>query len=239
MTLMKVSTFLKRVNYALRGTDDDVPGASDDDGVYWLETLNRKKDEMYNDASKNWESAFEDRTIGTITAVDAASFPLDDSDEENKLADFIAPADKVYVIDTEGQYHEFNVVKVNERSRYKQEVYFAGRNPQKLYFTKPILAEDKIVGGTLHLPGYWMPEDIDPQVEGAEDLIIPIDDPNWAVMAVAAQIAFNDITYEDKFDDLDGQAGVLWKLMVKKNRRRTRGNPERTAYQVTRIRGVR
>lgn len=239
MTLMKIPTFLKRVNYALRGVDDDVPEPSDEDGAYWIETLNRKKDEMYNDASKNWESAFEDRSIGTIAAGNAVSFALDNEDEENKLSNFIAPADKVYVIDTEGQYHEFNVVKVNERSRYRQEVYFAGRNPEKLFFTKPILADDKIVGGELRLPGYWMPEDLDPAAEDIEEAVVPVDDPNWAVMAVAAQIAFNDITYEEKFDDLDGQASVLWKLMVKQNRRRTRGNPERTAYNVKRIRGVR
>jgi hypothetical protein len=235
MTLMKVSKFLERVNYALRGTDDDVPTPSDDDGKYWIETYNRKKDEMYGEVTKNWASAFEVKEVGEITVDNNLSFELTGDD----LGNFIAEADQAYVIDTNGQYHYFDFVKVNEVDRRYQNLYVAGANPQKLYFTRPVTADDAIVGGTLYLPGYWMPEDLDAEAEGIEDAIIVVDDPEWAVMAVAAQIAFNDITYEEKFDDLDGQAGVLWKIMVKKNRRRNRGNPETSAYKVKRIRGVR
>lgn len=236
MTLMKVSKFLEKVNYALRGTDDDAPAPTDDDGKYWIETFNRKKDEMYDDTSKNWRSAYDDDTeekadLGEIVAAVRPSFNLPDS--------FIAPAGDAYVIDLDGYYHYFNLVEPAEINRRVQAVYISGQNPQKLKFSTAIGADSNLIGGTLYLPGYYRPDDIDPNAEDVGNKIIPIDDANWGVMAVAAQVAFNDITYEEKFDDLQGQADVLWKNMVKKNRKRGRGNAKVTPYQVRRIRGVR
>lgn len=236
MTLMKVSKFLEQVNYALRGTDDDAPQATDDDGRYWLETFNRKKDEMYEDTTKNWRSAYDDDSEGkakliAVTAMARPSFDLPDS--------FLAPAGRAHVIDTDGHYHYFDVVDPAEADPRIQQVYISGQNPQKLKFSAEIAADSVLVGGTLYMPGYFCPDDIDPDAEGVEDKIIPVDDANWGVMATAAQIAFNDITYEEKFGDLNGQASILWKNMVKKNRKRGRGNPRVTPYAVRRIRGVR
>ena len=237
---MNVQTFLKRVNYALRGTDDDVPTATDDDGKYWIETFNRKKDEMYDDTTKNWRSAFDDDTDGkakitggTIAAAARPSFNLPES--------FLAPAESAIVVDTDGQYHYFDVVEPAEADRRVQSVYISGQNPQKLKFSAEIEADSVLVGGTLYLPGYYRPDDLDPEDPAfdEETAIIPVDDANWGVMATAAQVAFNDITYEEKFDDLEGQAGILWKNMVKANRKRGRKNPKTTPYAVKRIRGVR
>lgn len=238
MTLMKVQKFLDQVNNALRGTDDDAPMPTDDDGKYWIDTYNRKKDEMYDDTTKNWRSAYDDDSedkadLGTVTAMVRPSFDLPDS--------FIAPAGDAYIIDTDGHYHYFDVVDPSEADRRVQQVYISGQNPQKLKFSAEIAADSVLVGGTLYMPGYYRPANIDPEAAGfnAETTYIAVDDPNWAVMAVAAQIAFNDITYEEKFGDLNGQAGVLWKNMVKKNRKRGRKNPKVTPTVVHRIRGVR
>ena len=54
-----------------------------------------------------------------------------------------------------------------------------------------------MVGGVILPAAYYRPDDIDSTDADAD---IPVDDPNWLVMATAAQVAFNDITYEDKFD---------------------------------------
>jgi hypothetical protein len=230
---MTLTEFLKRVNYALRGTDDDVPTVGDDDANYWVTTFNRKKDEMYDDVTKNWESAYDEKTIGTISASTSLVFNLDDSDTNNKLSGYLAPAEQAFVIDANGTYHYFDIVKSTEIDRRYQQVIITGQNPKKLRFTRPILAGDAMIGRSLILPAYWRPADLDPAGDGTQ--VIPVDDPNWGAMATAAQVAFNDITYEDKFDDLDGQANVLWKNMVKKNRKRNSGNPKTTQYRVKRI----
>lgn len=232
MTLMKVSTFLKRVNYALRGTDDEVPDPTDEDGKYWIETLNRKKDEAHEDTSKNWRSDYKDDTkIGDISASERLSIDLPD--------DFLAPADNAYAIDTNGQYHYFTVVDPSERDTRVQAVSISGSSPQKLTFSAAIEPGSVLIDGELFLPGYYLPADLDPASEDIANKYVPLPDANWGVMAVAAQIAFNDITYEDKFGDLNGQAGVLWKLMVRNNRKRGRGNPKVATYSIKRIRGVR
>lgn len=232
MTLMTIPTFLKRVNYALRGTDDDTPTPADEDGTYWIETLNRKKDEVYDDTTKNWRSGFsEGASLGTVSAAVRPTFPLPES--------FIAPATDVSIIDTDGQYHFFDIIDPSEADRRVQAAYISGHNPEMLTFSAEVTADSALVGGEVWLPGYFRPDDIDPADPNIDNLVVPIDDPNWAVMAVAAQVAFNDITYEEKFDDLEGQASVLWKNMVKKNRKRGRKNPKVTPTLVKRIRGVR
>jgi hypothetical protein len=221
------SEFLVEVNDALRGTDDDAPTFGDDEANYWVRILNRKKRELYEDVTQTWANTFDGtRTLGTISASATPTFDTED--------DFLAPSDKVYVVTTEDQVVEYNVIKPQERLRFRREVYIAGMDPQVLYFSKEINEDENIVGGTLFLPGYYMPDDI----TAATDTL-PFLSPDWAVLAVAAEVAGNDIVYEDKEANLTTKANNLYTLMVRKNRRGTYGNPRTTPTVVNRIRGVR
>ncbi len=234
MTLMRIDKFLTQVNYALSGVDGDAaPDPSDDVGRYWIDTLNRKKDEVYDDTTKNWRSAYQEGvSLGTFTpALGRVVLPLPD--------EFISPASDVTVVDTNGQYHYYDIIDPSEADRRVQAAYISGSNPEILTFTADVKTGDALIGGTVYMAGYFRPDDIDPDSVGVEAQYVPVDDPNWAVMSVAAQVAFNDITYEEKFDDLNGQASILWKNMVKKNRKRGRKNPKVTPTLVRRIRGVR
>ncbi|MDB5177452.1 MAG: hypothetical protein JWN75_1120 [Candidatus Saccharibacteria bacterium] len=67
--------------------------------------------------------------------------------------------------------------------------------------------------------------------------VIPISVPDWLTYAVAADIAFNDTTYEDKFSDLTGKANDLYLQMVTNNRRPTT-QPRTISYSITPIAGV-
>lgn len=224
---MQVSEFITRLNYVLRGTDDDAPSSGSDEWSYWVDTLNRKKNELYEDVTKQWRNTYDGtRSIGTISASAALTFDTED--------DFLAPSDHVYVITTAGQRVEYEIVQPQERSPHKRQVYIAGMNPQILYFSDEVVAGENIVGGTLYLPGYYMPEDV-----ASDNDDLPFLDPNWGVMASAAEIAGNDIVYEDKEANLTAKANNLYSLMVKKNRRGTYGSPRVAPTVVRRIRGMR
>lgn len=222
---MTLQNFITRVNYRLRGTDDDAPTAATDEYTYWVDTLNMKKDELYQDVAKQWSNTYQVLALGTIAASTEPTFDLDDT--------FLSAANKAYVIDTNNQRHPLDIIKAQEDvDDSKQQVFVAGQDPQTLYFTKAIIAGDSLIGGTLYLPAYVMPDDVSATSATA---FIPIPDPNWAVLAVAAELAGNDLTYEDRAPDLNAKANNLYKLMTKKSSRGTYGNPRKTPYNMTRI----
>lgn len=224
---MLASQFLTDVNYNLRGTDDDAPAFDSQEGTYWISILNRKKRELYEDVTKTWSNTFDGtRTVGTISADAEPSYDLDE--------DFIAPSDKVYVISSTGQRTDYELVKPNERPYRQRYAYIAGMDPQVLYFSNEIATGEQIIGGTLYVPGYYMPDD----VTSATDTI-PFLTPDWAVLAVAAEIAGNDIIYEDKEANLTAKANNLYSLMVKRNRRGTYSNPRVSPIVVPYRRGIR
>lgn len=227
---MTLSNFIIKVNYRLKGTDDDAPVAGDDDWNYWVSVANDKKNGMYDDTKRVWASAYAENSLGNISADDNLSFQLDDT--------FMYPAKQAYVIDTDGNYNYLDIVKPQERDRRlsTKQVFIAGQNPQTLYFSVPILTGDKLIGGELFLPGYWRPDDLKATSANAAILV---DDPNWLVLATAAEIAANDITYEDKFADLNGKANDLYRQMTRKNRRGIYGQPTISPTNVRRITGFR
>lgn len=221
---MTGAEFIVRVNDRVRGTDDDPPAIGSDEANYWFRLLNQKKDELYGDVTKRWRNIFEsNREVGTVTSGDF-SIELPD--------DLLIPSDVCYVIDADGHRTDYKIAQPQARDRFTREVYISG-TPATLFFTNTINIGDLIVGGTLYLPGYYLPEDI----TANDDL--PFPDPNWAVLAVAAEVAGNDIVYEDKEANLNTKANNLYRLMVKRNRANPHGYPNKSAYNVHRIRGVR
>lgn len=287
---MLVSEALTKINYLLRGTDDDAPSLASDEGSYWLSLLNGKKNELYEDVTKRWNASFRltapnepgtvstagtttltgtgtyfldyqvgdkllvdgetVRTIATITSNTSLTVTVAFSNTDSALTftrqtiiktgvetynlhrSFIAPSDLVEVLDSNSDTHYYDLLPAPERSPYNRNVYITGVNPEQLTFTSEIESTENIVGGQLIVPGYYMPDDL-----ASDTDVLPFDDPNWAVTATAAEIAFGDITYEDKTEGLNSKATYLYNLMVKKNRRGTADNPRVTPTKVRRIRG--
>lgn len=223
---MTVSDFLTHVNYALRGTDEAAPNIGTAEANYWIETLNRKKNELYENVKVLWNETWEVKSLGTITASATPSY--------NTNTTLIAPSDEVYAVDTNSKKVYYDLIKPKERPYNGRYFYLAGMNPQVLYCTNEIVATEDIVGGTLYLPGYYMPTDIDSSTEDGTSTI-PFLDPYYGVMAVASEIAFNDITFEDKATDLSGKANYLYQQMVRKNRRNTYGEIRPIPTKVRRI----
>ena len=213
-----MSEALNKISHALRGIDDEAPTFGDEEAIYWLSVLNSKKDEYAQDIKQRWADTFDVRTLSATIASDTQEYDLD--------ADFMAPSDEVYIDDTTGERSYFTVRKPQQRSRFgHSEVYIRSNNPKKLVFTRNIDATSSFIGGNIIVPGYYRPEDMT-----AEDDVLPFSDPNWAVMAAAAEIAFNDVVYETKAADLTEKANDLYRKMAQANRALTYANGRRAAY---------
>lgn len=222
---MILSEAIPLINYALRGIDDDAPVEGTDEYSYWVSTLNRKKNELYQDVTKRWAITYEKRSFGTIAASEDPSFDLDE--------DFLAPSNEVYVL-KDGSRTRFRLVKPEEVPENIRVAYIAGDDPQVLYISKEITSDESFVGGTLYVPGYYLPDDF---TSPSDTLLVP--DPYWLVMATAAEVAYNDIIYEDKAEGLNNKANNLYAMMVAKNRRGTFDNPRTVTTRLNRIRGPR
>lgn len=223
---MTLEEAITRINYAVRGTDDDAPTFGSEEWDQWVNTLNAKKDELYADVKQRWSNIFEVRSVGTITVSATPSFDLDD--------DFLAPSNEAYVVTTGNQRINLDLVHPEEVSSQSRQVYISGGNPQTISFSNAIESGENIVGGALYVPAYYIPDDV-----ASESDELPFLDPNWAVYSTAAEIAFSDITYEDKAADLSAKANNLYKLMVNRNNRGSYSNPRRTPTIVRRIRNAR
>jgi phosphohistidine swiveling domain-containing protein len=145
---------------------------------------------------------------------------------------FLNPSDKIIILTTAGHEDEYTVVKPQDRDTVFRAVYISGHDPQTITFEDDITSTSAIVGGTLEIPGFYMP---DPMVNATD--LIPVDDPDWLVYSVAGELAFNDLTYESKSADLILQANLLYKEMTRNNRRGTAGNPSKSRTNVVRIPG--
>ena len=218
---MILSTFFSHVNNAFRGSDDDAPTSGNDYDL-WLNTTNRKIAEWAGDSKNTWQSLFEIRSIGTVSS-GTQTYSLDD--------DFVSPADKLYVT-VNSQDIDFMIVKPEERDRFSSAVYISGRDPQNITFVDTIDSNSQIVGGTIYLAARFVPGEL----TAAGDTI-PVDDPYWLVMAVASELAFNDLTYSDKAPDLNAKANDLYAGMVSTNRRGSNNNPRIAQTNVSRIKG--
>ena len=222
---MLVSEFMSEVNDNLRGIDDDAPVADSTEWQYWLRVANRIRRTLYRDLSKSWPATYTLAEIGTIAASTDPTFDLEE--------EYLGPANDAYVIDLEGHRRDFKIIKPQEKDYRQQEVFVAGADPQVLSFTKEIITGDAMIGGTLFLPAYFMPDDM----ANASDTVV-VDDPDWLAMATASEIAFGDITYEDKAPDINNKANTLYKAMIQNNMRGTYGNARITPTRVQRIPGT-
>jgi hypothetical protein len=145
---------------------------------------------------------------------------------------FINASDSIIVTTTGGEDIEYTIVKPQDRATVYRPVYISDINPQILTFDDDILSTDQIVGGTLKIPGFYMPDSVTNDTD-----LIPVDDPNWLIYDVAGELAFNDLTYESKSADLILRANQYYKAMTQANRRGTAANPSKSRYNVDRIPG--
>lgn len=132
---------------------------------------------------------------------------------------FLGASDQVYITTTDPTKRYYDIVQPQERPRFARRVYISGENPQTITFSTDIESDEDIVGKVLTVPGYYgVPEMTD------ADETVPVPDPEWLALATAADIAFNDIIYEDRSEGLNIRANNRYSMMVRKNRRGQAGH---------------
>lgn len=94
-----------------------------------------------------------------------------------------------------------------------------------------LFSDDKQNWDFVELDDEGIPE-VPPLTRANEEIEIPI--PAWLTYAVASELAFNDLTHDDKFPDLQNKANYFYSQMAHNNNRKTKTVPT----QVNRIRGV-
>lgn len=143
-------------------------------------------------------------------------------------------SDRVYVIDTSGNKNYLDLIHPQQNDYTNQSVYLSGGDPEVLTFTVDLESTDSLIGGQLIVPGYYLPNDLT-----AETDTLPIPDPNWLCMAVASEIAFTDVVYEDRTEALNARANSLWNAMIARNRKGPYGQPRKTPYAIKKVRDTR
>ena len=122
----------------------------------------------------------------------------------------IAPASEVLVT-TSTQDVPLQYAK--PQARDTGDVYISGRNPRLVTFYNDIESTSQLVGGTLKIAGYYLPDELVNQTD-----LVSVDDANWLVYATAAELARNDPAKDDQFGNLVGMANDLYRKMIAANR---------------------
>ena len=204
---MILNDLVAEINYAHKGNNKVLEEGS----VKWNRTvsiLNRKRREWARDATTEWNSLFEIRTVGTFST--DQTIELDE--DIHKLSDF------VYLEDG-SSWKKFEVVSPQRRKEYNQAVYVSG-NPKVLTFIDTIQATDQWIGSSIQVPCYFVPEDV---TTGTDDVFI--DSTEWLIYATAAELARNDPAKDDQYGNLVGMANDLYQAMKDNNNIPPYGQP--------------
>lgn len=193
-------------NVLLTATGENSTAVSGDDD--WLKVLslgNLAIDEWSNET--DWVSLYSIVSIGTVSAT--ASFDLDDTIRKlsNQEGDFVR------INHTDGtSYTDYTVVAPNKLKLYDTTARVCARIGVQLVFNKAFVSTDPQFGGTINVPGYLFPDHL---VADSDE--VPVDDPNWLVMATAAEWARNDLTLAQNYPLILAKANELMASMKTAN----------------------
>jgi hypothetical protein len=178
------------------------PAFGSDKATVLLNIANRKIREWSSDPRNKWNSLFEIRSVGTLVqATKTYSMPTD----------FYLSSDYALIVKTDTTEVEYTIIKAQKRNVDNgQALYIHGLNPKTITFSQDL--DTAIDGGELFVPGYYSPS---PLVLATDN--VPVDNPDWLVYIVAAELARNDPAKEDNFPTLQGMANEEYTKMSNAN----------------------
>ena len=197
---------------------------------------NEFKNQWATDSHVHWDSLFTTRTYGPIISTTQA-YALD--------SDVFYLADFVYINRTDGNTDRFQVVHPEARNNFSNPwgavdfigsdngdpvVYLTGSfqggsGNLTLNFQTPFTQMTGDVGGTIQLDCYALPDDM----VNASDTV-PVNNPEWLVKRLAAEMARNDPAKQDQFPSLLAEANDLYQKMIKDNQGNSYQQPNSPAY---------
>lgn len=201
---MTVQQLLDNVYLIYRGKiASKTPVFGSDKADIVLAIANMKQADWAGDADNVWASLFDIKTVGTTINTSTYSYNLD--------ATFMFPSDFFTITKTTGDTVELSITKPQHRLDNPTSVYISGKNPKKVNF--PTTAMDSSFnGGVLKAPAYYAPATMTLATD-----VVSVDDPNWLVYVVAAELCRNDPAKESQFANLFGIANDLYVGMVSAN----------------------
>lgn len=195
---MNVLDVLTDAYIAYRGKSSNIPAVGTDKYNDMLTILNRKQREWWSDNTVDWPSLFQLVDEGDV-ALGTQTYDID--------TDIIRPSDYVMLTDSNNNVTYVNIIKPQLRSQYTQGCYLAGSNPVQLTFITVIDAT--LDGQDLTLPCFVQPAALVNPTDS-----VAVDDPNWLIYAVAAELARNDYSKEEQYPNLNGIANGLYQQMI-------------------------
>jgi len=181
-----------------RGKLSSIPAAGSEKYSRIVAIANRKQREWAQDSNIDWPSRYEIRQLGSLTS-GTQEYDLDD--------DILRPSDYVVLTSPTSQVQYIGIIKPQQISRYLKGAYVFGFNPKQLTFIQTI--DSSYTGYKLSLPCFTMPADMVNPTD-----VISVDDPQYLVYAVAAELARNDYAKEEQYPNLIGQANDLYAKMI-------------------------
>lgn len=191
------------------------------------------------DSHVRWDSLFTTRTTGPVTA-DNQAYDIDD--------DIFYLSDWVYINRTDGNTDRFKVVHPEARNESFSAigtiasdngdplVYLTGSSQDTgsnltINFETPwanMSAAD--IGGTVEFGCYVLPSDM----VNPND-VVPVNDPEWMVQRLAAELARNDPAKQDQYPYLVGVANDLYGKMQLANQGNSYQQPNGPTYVLPNI----
>lgn len=186
--------------------------------VKWLKILaiaNFKINEWANEPGVDWGSLYDPSfTIGTVSATDSYAIPS----TVRKLSD--RPGDTIRINHTGGvNYTDYDIVphddlKMHYAGQNKNYPYgyYAAQMGSNLKFNYTFTDTSPQFGGTIKAPVYTFPS----QLVNDSD-VVPVDVPQWLVVACAAEYVRTSQTRVGQYPNLLNEANALMDRMKQDN----------------------
>jgi hypothetical protein len=190
--------------------------SGDDDWTKVLSLANLNIDAWAAEPSIDWVSLYSIVPIGTVTATD--TFDLDSS--IRKISN--QEGDVIRITHTDGNHTDYSLIPPNRLKDYSTGNYVA-KIGATLVFNNAFESTDPQFGGTINVPAYLFPDHL---VADSDD--VPVDDPNWLVMSVAAEWARTDLTLAQNYPLILAKANELMVNMKQANGGQLNTVPKKT-----------
>lgn len=192
-----------------RGKLSTVPVAGSEKYNRIVAIANRKQREWAQDSNIEWPSRYNQFAVGAVVP-GTQVYTLDPS--------IIRPSDYVELYNpTTTQKQYVGLIMPAQISRYLKGAYISG-NPSVLTFIQTL--DSSYTGYNIILPCYTMVTDLVNPTD-----TVAVDNPQWLVYAVAAELARNDYAKEEQFGNLSGMANDLYQKMIDEAQGTSFGQP--------------
>ena len=139
--------------------------------------------------------------IGTVTATDTFTLPT--------TVNYISKSqyDTVKITRLDGTVDEYATVPIDALHRYTGN--YCAQKGRNLVFAQSFTSTSPQIGGTINAPVYLYASRL---VDSSST--VPVDDPNWLIVASAAQAASASIVKQNMYPDLLQESSALMGNMI-------------------------